>query len=59
MGEPNDGDDPRNINVIELEGIRDTAAPKTPDNKVQQPLKTQKVNIRMKEDPKFANVGDY
>ena len=28
-------------------------------DKVQQPLKIQKVNIGMTEDPKFANVGDY
>ena len=44
-GEPNYGDDPRNINNIESKVIWDIAAPYMPSNKVQKPLKIKKVNI--------------
>ena len=57
--EPDDEDDPRDINIAELEGSRDITTPEIPADKVQQPLKIRKVNIGMAEDLKFANVGYY
>ena len=34
-GEPGNGDDPRNINIIESEGSQDIAAPEMSANKFQ------------------------
>ena len=38
-GGPDDGDDPRNINIPELEGSRNIAAPEMSIEKIHQPLK--------------------
>ena len=56
---PNDGDDPRNINIIESEGSWDIAALEMSTDKVHQPLNIQKVNIGIEDEPKFTNIGDY
>ena len=58
-GGPNDGYDPRNINIPESKGSQNIAASKMPTDKINQPLKIQKVNIGTEEEPKFVNIGDY
>ena len=58
-GGPDDGDDPRNINIPETKGIRDFAALDVLTNPMNQPLKIRKVKIGTKANPKFVNVGDY
>ena len=58
-GGPYDGEHPRNINIPEYEGSQDIAKPKMLIDRVNQPLKIQTVNIETKEEPKFANIGDY
>ena len=56
--EPED-DEIQNINILETEGSRDVAAPDVPTNPMSQSLKIIMVNIGTKENPMFANVGDY
>ena len=56
--EPDDEDDPIDINISELEGIQDNTTPKIASENVQQPLKIRKVNIGMTEDSKFTNIGE-
>ena len=58
-GEPEDDDDMRNSNILESEGSHNVAAPDIPTDPMSQPLKMHKVNIGTKENPKFANIGDY
>ena len=58
-GGPDDGDDPRNINIPESEGSQDITTPEMPTEKMNQPLNIQKVNIGIEEKPKFVNIGDY
>ena len=58
-GEIEDDDELQNINISETEGSRDVTAPDIPTDPMNQPLKIRKVNIGMKENPKFASVGDY
>ena len=57
--EPEDDDKLRNITIPELEGSRNVAAIDIPTDPMSQPLKIRKVNIGTKENPKFANIGDY
>ena len=59
MGDPDDGDDWRNINIAKPEGSWDIATPKKLVDKVQQPLNTWKVNIETKYDLNFTNVRYY
>ena len=59
MGDPDDGDDWRNINIAKPEGSWDIATPKILVDKVEQPLNTWKVNIDMTQDLKFTNVWYY
>ena len=58
-GEPEDDDDIQNINILEMKGSRDVAAPYIPIDPMNRPLKIRKVNIGMEKNPKFASVGDY
>ena len=58
-GRIKDDDDPRNINILKTEGSWDVVAPDVLTDPMNQPLNIRKVNIRTKENPKFANVGDY
>ena len=58
-GEPKDDDELHNVNILEFEGSRDVAAPDILIDLISQPLRIRKVNIGSKENPKFANVGDY
>ena len=59
FGEPEDDDKLRNVNTLESEGSHDIAAPDVPTDSMSQSLKIKKVNIGSKENPKFANFGDY
>ena len=59
IGGPDDGYDPRNINTPESKGSGNIVNPEMPIEKINQPLKIQKVNIGMEEEPKFMNIGDY
>ena len=59
MGGPNDGDDPRSINIPKTEGSQNVTAPKISMYQMNQPLKIMKVNIGTEEQLKFTNVGDY
>ena len=58
-GELEDDDELWNVSISESEGSRDVGAPDIPTDSMSQPLKIRKVNIGSKENPKFANVGDY
>ena len=59
LGGPDDDDDLWNINIPKVEGIWDVTAPDVLTDPMNNPLKIRKVNIRMEEKPKFANVRDY
>ena len=58
-GELEYDDEIRNINILEIEGSRDVAAPDVPTDPMSQPLNIRKVNIGTEEHPKFASFGDY
>ena len=58
-GGPDDGDDPWNFNIPEIEGIKNVTTPKISTDQMNQTLKIRKVNIGTKEQQNFANVGDY
>ena len=55
---PEDDDELRNINIPEIEGSRDVAAPDVSNDPMSQPLKIRKVNIGTEENQKFASFGD-
>ena len=59
LGEPKDDDELRNVNILESKGIRGVAALDIPTESMNQPLRIQKVDIGMIENPKFANVRVY
>jgi hypothetical protein len=52
-------DDPRKVNIIEIEGQRDVEAPGVELPFTGHPIKIKKVNIGTKKTPNLANVGDY
>jgi hypothetical protein len=52
-------DDPRNVNITEIEGQRDVEGPRVELPFIGQPIKINKVNIGTEQAPKLANVGDY
>ena len=56
---PNDGDEPRDINILESKGSQNIAATDIPKDKIHQSLKIRKVNIGTEEEPKFSNIGYY
>ncbi len=58
--EPGDEDeDPRNINIVELEGTREVEGPDLEIPAITEPLKIKKINIGTETEPKFASIGDY
>ena len=57
-GEPDD-DDPLNINIPKLEGMRIAEGFGISSDQFLSPLKVKKVNIGLPQNPKFANIGDY
>ena len=56
-GELEDDDELQNVNIFESEGSFDVASPNIPTDSMNQPLRIQKVDIGMTENPKFSNVG--
>jgi hypothetical protein len=52
-------DDPRKVNIAEMEGQRDVEGPGVELPFIGKPIKIKKVNIRIEQRPKFANVRDY
>ena len=52
-------DDPRNINIPELEGHYEVHGPAVEAPEVTHPLKTRQVKIGLEEMPKYATIGDY
>jgi len=52
-------EDPRNIEVPENEGERAVEGPNIESTTYAQSLKTKRVNIGTKENPKFAHTDDY
>jgi hypothetical protein len=52
-------DDPRNVNISEIEGQRDIEGPGIELPFVGKPIKIKKVNIGIEQGPKLANVGYY
>jgi len=52
-------DDPRNINIPEVEEYRKVDGLKIENPDITTPLKTKQVNIGTKEESKFAKIGDY
>ena len=59
FGEPEDDDELWNVNIPESEGSCNVPSPDISMDSMSHPLKIQKFNIGMEENPKFANVGDY
>jgi hypothetical protein len=57
--EDQEEEDPRNVQVPETEGESDVVGPTLESDAYVKPLRVCKVNIGMKEKPKFANIGDY
>jgi hypothetical protein len=52
-------DDPRNIQIEELEGEREVEGPPLESEVIVEPIKVKKVNIGTVENPKMASIGDY
>lgn len=52
-------EDPRNINILEVEGHREVEGPQIDNPDITTSLKTKKVNIDIEAEPKFAQIGDY
>ena len=57
-GEPDD-DEPLDIHIPMSEGTCAVEGFGISSNQFFNPLKTNKVNIGLLENPKFANIGDY
>jgi hypothetical protein len=51
--------DPCNIQIIETEGEREVEGPSPKSEEFAAPIKVNKVNIGIAENPKMANIGDY
>jgi len=54
-----DDEDPRNINIPEMEGCCEIRGPSIEDLDITVSLKTKQVNIGMEVEPEFAKIGDY
>jgi hypothetical protein len=54
-----DDDDPRKVNITEIEGQRDVEGLEVKLPFIGQPIKIRKFNIGIEETPKLANVRDY
>ena len=52
-------DDPQSVSIPESEGERVVEGPPLKEVDVTKPLKLCEVNIRTKEHPKLAKIGDY
>jgi hypothetical protein len=54
-----DEEDPRNIQIPEIEGERGVEGPSLVVEEFTAPIKVKKVNIGTEENPKMANIRDY
>jgi hypothetical protein len=54
-----DEDDPRNIQITEIEGEREVEGPSLESEAFVAPIKVKKFNIGMNENPKMESIGDY
>jgi hypothetical protein len=54
-----DEDDPRDIQIKEIEGERDVEGPPLESKGISVPIKINKVNIGTAEQPKMVSIGDY
>ena len=54
-----DDEDPRNINIPEIEGCHEVRGPSIEDPDITAPLKTKQVNIGTEVETKYATLGDY
>jgi hypothetical protein len=52
-------DDPRDIQIEEVEGEREVEGPPIQSEVIAVPIKVKKVNIGTVEHPKMASIGDY
>ena len=52
-------EDPRNINIPEVEGHCEVEGTKIENPNITMPLKTRQVNIGIEAEPKFAKIEDY
>ena len=52
-------EDPRKINILEIEGHREVEGPQIENPDITTPLKMKQVNIGIEEEHKFVKVGDY
>ena len=52
-------EDPRNINILEVEGHHEVVGPQIENPDITTPLKTRQVNIGTEAEPKFVKIGDY
>jgi hypothetical protein len=54
-----DEDDPRNIQITEIEGEREVEGPSLESKVFVAPIKVKKVNIGTIDNPKMVCIGDY
>ena len=59
IGEDQDDEDPRNLQVPKPEGEYAVEVIEIEYNVYVKPMRTHKVNIVTKDKPKFVNIGDY
>ena len=52
-------EDPRKINILEMEGHREVQGPQIENPDIITPMKTKQVNIGTEVETKFAKIGDY
>jgi hypothetical protein len=52
-------DDPRKVNIAEIEGQRDGKGPGVELQFIGQPIKIKKIKIGIEKTLNLANVGDY
>jgi hypothetical protein len=54
-----DEDNPRDIQIEEVEGEREVEGPPLESKVIFASIKVNKVNIGTVDNPKMANIGDY
>ena len=54
-----DEDDSHNINILKCQGSREVRDPEIEDLDIMEQLKIKQLNIKIKEESKYAMLGDY
>ena len=54
-----EGEEPRNMNILESEGSHELQGPKLEIPEIVEKVKTKKINIGTEADPKLTSIGDY